>query len=85
MDEVESVVRSTIASKTRRPAELADELSRLGLDSLAMAEVALEIEQRLAIRIDEGILDQRTLGDLVEHVRMLRSGERQPLQERRRS
>jgi acyl carrier protein len=85
MDEVESVVLSTIAARSKRPAEPADDLSRLGLDSLAMAEVAVEIEQRLGVRLDEGILDQRTLGDLIEHVRMLRSGQRQPQQERRGS
>ncbi len=72
MDEVESVVVAAIAAKIDRQPRLSDDLARVGIDSLSMAEIALEIEQRLGVRLDEGILDQQTVGDLVHHICQLR-------------
>ena len=72
MDEVESVILSALAAKTGRQPKLTDDLARLAVDSLAMAEIALEIEQKLQVKLDEGILDQPTIGDLVTHVAALR-------------
>jgi acyl carrier protein len=71
MDEVESAIVSAIASKTQKRPALSDDLARIGLDSLAMAEAAFEIEQKLKVKLDDGILDQQTVGDLVRHVRTL--------------
>lgn len=71
MDEVESVVVSAIAAKAEHQPKLTDELSRLSIDSLSMAEAAFEIEQKLHVKLGEGILDQRTVGDLVKHVQSL--------------
>lgn len=72
MDEVESVILTAIEAKVDRRPKLSDDLIRVGIDSLAMAEIALEIEERLGVRLTEGVLDQETIGELVEHVRKLR-------------
>jgi len=72
MEEVESVVLSALAGKIGRRPKLSDDLARVSIDSLAMAEVALEIEEKLQVRLSEGILDQETVGDLVHHVAALR-------------
>jgi acyl carrier protein len=65
MDDVEATVLAALHAKVGSPAQLTDDLTRLSIDSLAMAELALEIEQRLKIRLDDGVLDQRTVKDLV--------------------
>ncbi|MGI8982703.1 MAG: acyl carrier protein [Pirellulaceae bacterium] len=73
MDEVEATVLEALKAKagSRAPLTLADDLARLSIDSLAMAELALEIEQRLKIRLDEGVLEQRTVKDLVHYAQKL--------------
>ncbi len=73
MDEVEATVLEALKAKAgfRAPLTLTDDLARLSIDSLAMAELALEIEQRLKIRLDEGVLEQRTVKDLVRYAQKL--------------
>ena len=78
MDEVESLILAAIEAKVARRPQLSDDLLRVGIDSLAMAEIALEIEQRLGVRLDEGVLDQETIGDLVRHVAQLRQQQSPP-------
>ncbi len=71
MDDVEAIVIEVLKTKVGPRAQLTDDLSRLSIDSLAMAEVALEIEQRLKIRLDEGVLEQRTVKELVRYAQNL--------------
>lgn len=44
-------------------------LSSLGVDSLGMAELTLELEKAFSIRVDEGILDVETVGEMIDYVR----------------
>lgn len=78
MDEVESVILAAIEAKVARRPSLSDDLAHVGIDSLAMAEIALEVEERLGVRLDEGILDQETIGDLIQHVAILRQKQLPP-------
>jgi acyl carrier protein len=71
MDEVEATILDALHDKVGSRAQLTDDLSKLSIDSLAMAELALEIEQRLKIRLDEGVLEQRTVKDLVRYAQKL--------------
>jgi acyl carrier protein len=71
MDDVEATVLEALKAKVGPRAQLTDDLARLSVDSLAMAELALEIEQRLKIRLDEGVLEQRTVKDLVHYAQKL--------------
>ena len=71
MEDVEATVLDALASKVECRAKLTDNLASLSIDSLAMAELALEIEQRLKIRLDEEVLEQRTVEDLVHYTQAL--------------
>jgi acyl carrier protein len=71
VDEVEATILEALKAKVGPRAQLADDLSRLSIDSLAMAELALEIEERLKIRLDEGVLEQRTVKDLIRYAQKL--------------
>lgn len=78
MDDVEATVLEALHAKVGSRAQLTDELARLSVDSLAMAELALEMEQRLKIRLDEGVLEQRTVKDLVRYAQKLVDQQKQP-------
>jgi acyl carrier protein len=51
-----------------------DSLAGLELDSLGMAELSLELERKFEIRIDESILDARTVVELVQYIDRRRAG-----------
>jgi len=72
MDDIEATILSSIETHTEMRPKLTDELALLNFDSLAMAETAHDIEQKLRIRLDDRLLDQRTVGELVQYVRQLR-------------
>ena len=71
MDDVQATILEALYAKVGVHAQLTDDLATLSIDSLAMAELALEIEQRLKIRLDEGVLEQRTVSDLVQYIQKL--------------
>jgi acyl carrier protein len=71
MEDVQATVLEALASKAECRAQITDDLAKLSIDSLAMAELALEIEQRLKIRLNDEVLDQRTVKDLVSYVQAL--------------
>ena len=71
MEDVQATVLEAIASKAECRAQITDDIAKLSIDSLAMAELALEIEQRLKIRLNDEVLDQRTVKDLVSYVQAL--------------
>ena len=80
MDDVEATVLDALKAKAgnRAPLTLTDDLNKLSIDSLAMAELALEVEQRLKIRLDEGVLEQKTVKDLVCYAQKLVDKQKQP-------
>ena len=71
MEDVQATVLEAIASKAECRAQITDDIAKLSIDSLAMAELALEIEQWLKIRLNDEVLDQRTVKDLVSYVQAL--------------
>jgi acyl carrier protein len=77
MDDVEATILDALRTKVGANARVTDELARLSVDSLAMAELALEVEQRLKIRLDEGVLEQRTVQDLIGYVQKLIAKQKQ--------
>lgn len=78
MEDVQATVLEALASKVECRAEITDDLAQLSVDSLAMAELALELEQRLKIRLDDGVLDQKTVKDLIAYVQSLVDKQRAP-------
>lgn len=69
VDEIQSVIVDAIRAKVGGQPKLEDSLGVLDIDSLAMAEITLEIEQKLQLRLDESVLEARTVGELIELVR----------------
>ena len=55
-----------------RPLRREDSLDLLDLDSLSMAEFSVELERAFGVRVDEQILEVRTVGELSEYIRSLR-------------
>ena len=78
MEDVQATVLEALASKAECRAQITDDLSKLSIDSLAMAELALEIEQRLKIRLNDEVLDQKTVLDLVKYVQKLVDKQKSP-------
>lgn len=69
MDRIETELLKTLTDELGRRPEIADPLSGLGIDSLRMAELAGELEERFEIRVDEELLDVDTVGELAQYVR----------------
>lgn len=78
MEDVQATVLEALAAKVECRPLITDDLAKLSVDSLAMAELALEIEQRLKIRLDDGVLDQTTVKDLVAYVQALVDKQKAP-------
>ena len=69
VDEVQGVIVDAIRAKVGGQPTLDDSLALLDIDSLAMAEITLEIEQKLQLRLDESVVEAQTVGELTELVR----------------
>lgn len=71
MEDVQATVLEVLATKLECRPLITDDLAKLSVDSLAMAELAVEIEQRLKIRLNDDVVDQRTVKELVAYVQAL--------------
>ena len=71
MEDVQATVLEVLATKLECRPLITDDLAKLSVDSLAMAELAVEIEQRLKIRLNVVVVDQRTVKELVAYVQAL--------------
>ncbi len=67
MEDVRQQVLGLLKKKAGKPVALSDSLADLQLDSLAMAELAYEIEQTLGIRTDEEVLDCNTVEEFINY------------------
>lgn len=71
MNTLTAVVDVLAKVTDRQPATFTEDTAfdSVGLDSLAMLEVALAIEKDLGVSVDEGqVAETRTVGELVELV-----------------
>lgn len=66
--QIERLILDILRQKTGLPVQRADSLGLIELDSLALAEVSLEIEKSVGLRLDEGVLEAQTVGDIVDYV-----------------
>ena len=69
MDDLEAKLVEAVADRTGSAPGLDDDLNRLGLDSVDMANFVREIEDRFHIRVDEEIFDVQTLEELARYIR----------------
>ena len=65
--DVEIKVIDLLSTKLGSRPTRADDLAILNLDSLALAEFSVELEKLFAIKIDEGILEVQTVGDVIDY------------------
>ena len=76
--DVRELIFGTLRSLLQKPIELSDQtniVDDLGLDSVAVMDFVMEIEDRLDISVPlDRIAEVETLGDLVSAVRGLKSG-----------
>lgn len=76
MDAIEEDILAALKSELGRDASLTDSLDRLGVDSLRMAELASELENRFRFKVDEEVLELETVQELVDYVRSRSAGGR---------
>jgi len=69
----EAVVCELLRQKFGINPKPGDRLAELEIDSLGMAELALELERKFQVRIDGSILDARTVGELARGIDRLKS------------
>jgi len=75
MSDVQETLAELICLKTGRRPNGDDSLETLEIDSLAMAELTLELEQAFDVRVGEDVLDVHTVHDLTEYlVRKIAAG-----------
>jgi acyl carrier protein len=74
--DIREVIFDTLRASLQRPVELSDQtnvMNDLGLDSVAVMDFVMEIEERLDISVPlSRIAEVETLGDLVSTVRSLK-------------
>ncbi|MDX1514277.1 MAG: acyl carrier protein [Gammaproteobacteria bacterium] len=49
-----------------------DDLARIGLDSLAMADLVRELEDEFGVRFDQDVFEVTTISDLAVYIERLR-------------
>ena len=69
MESIEEKLLSKLASKFGSQPELDDELAFIGVDSVGMAELTIELENDFGIQIADDIVYVSTVRELVDYVR----------------
>lgn len=76
VDDIRGMIFDTLRSSLGKPVELSDTtniINDLGLDSVAVMDFVMEIEDRLDISVPlDRIAEVETIGDLVSTVRSLK-------------
>lgn len=69
MDAVHEGIFNILRDKFSMEPKLDMSLAALGVDSLGMAELTVDLEKQFGIKVDEDILGTETVGELIEYVR----------------
>ncbi len=69
MDAVQEGIYQILREKFSSDPSSEMPLAALGVDSLGMAELTVDLEKQFGIRVDEDILGTETVGELVDYVR----------------
>lgn len=73
MESIEEKLLSQLSAKFGGTPQLSDSLAIVGVDSVGMAELTVEIERDFAIRVDDQILNVDTVQELADYVRQLQA------------
>jgi acyl carrier protein len=69
VDTIESELVRQLSEKFGGHPKLDDSLLLIGVDSVGMAELTIEIEKQFNVRVDDSILDVQTVQELADYVR----------------
>lgn len=69
MDAVDEGIFKILREKFNMEPKPEMSLAALGVDSLGMAELTVDLEKQFGIKVDEDILGTETVGELVAYVR----------------
>ncbi len=72
MEGIHEKILELIREVYGKKAQLSDSLLLLGIDSVGMAELTLEVEKRFGIRVNDDIFDVETLAQLAEYIELRR-------------
>jgi len=73
MEEIREQVLDLISRKVGKRVALDDSFVVLQLDSLAMAELAYEVEQYLGVKADSAVLECDTVRDFIDYATELKN------------
>ncbi|GIW99239.1 MAG: hypothetical protein KatS3mg111_2572 [Pirellulaceae bacterium] len=65
----EKILKRLEAKFGHRP-QRDDPLAFIGVDSIGMAELTVELEKEFGVRVEDDILAVETVGELIEYVEM---------------
>lgn len=69
MDSIEEQLLRNFTEKFGSRPELSDGLAYIGVDSVGMAELTVELEKQFSILVDDDILHSETIQDLANYIR----------------
>ena len=69
MESLEDQLISQLAKKFDTQPKLSDSLAYVGVDSVGMAELTLEIEEAYGIKVAEDIFDVQTVQEMADYIR----------------
>ncbi len=69
MDTIEEQLKAKLAQKFGGDPQSSDSLALLGVDSIGMAELTLELENDFGISVDEDVVDVDSVAELAEYIR----------------
>ncbi|GAB5405513.1 MAG: hypothetical protein Aurels2KO_37440 [Aureliella sp.] len=70
VDTIEEKLKAKLAEKFGGDPQLGDSLVLIGVDSIGMAELTLELEADFGISVDEDVVDVETVSELAEYIRV---------------
>jgi acyl carrier protein len=73
VDTIERELLVQLGDKFGGEPKLSDSLLLIGVDSVGMAELTLEIEKTFGVRVDDSILDVETVQELADYIRQRQS------------
>ncbi len=74
MEVIQEQVLTLVGDICGKKAKLDDSLALLGIDSVSMAELTIEVEKRFGIRVADDIMDVETLHELADYIRVHQNG-----------
>lgn len=70
MESIEEQLVAKLSEKFGGSPTLTDDLALIGVDSIGMAELTIELEADFGISVDEDVVDVDTVQDLADYIRV---------------